>query len=131
MAKKKTKKIGMEDFFIAEKSEEGIKFPLILPSTGELTDHYITVRGRYSDVVIDATNEGKRGLINSIGAKGADSEAILRDYELKIRVACVAGWSFDEECNIENVTRYLKGAKQVASAIDKIAADASNFVKKK
>jgi len=126
----------MKEFFTKQVANEGIKLPLIRPSDGSETAHWLQIRGIDSDAYHRATRRYKSELpdiaatIASIDdeAKRLDfTDSARSEQEVKLMASLVAGWSFDEPCTEENVIEFLTQAPQVSDAIDKIAGKRSRF----
>jgi hypothetical protein len=113
----------MEQFYTREKANEGIKLPLTCVN-GEATDHYLVIRGRDSDLFRDAESEAKRALINS---GGEDVNSIAKEGVKTVIASLVSGWSFDKECNLNNVKQFLESAPQISDEIDRVAGDRALF----
>jgi len=122
---------GMEEFFTREKANEGIELPLTLPGGGE-TEHWLKLRGIDSDVFREAEDESRR--VAMMAAKLEDESvqrAMLRKEKLGLVASLVIDWSFEQECNDENVRKFLQEAPQIADDINRVCAKRSLFFGKK
>ncbi len=121
---------GMEQFFTADKAEEGVEFPLSAPDGSE-TDHYLMVRGLDSDTFKTEQIKSRRK-INDLAAGGAKlTEQQMIDSRLELLSCLISGWSFDEACTRENVLTFLKKAPQIADSVDELSANRRVFYAKK
>jgi len=118
---------GMESFFTRERSNEGTEIPLYLPS-GEKSDHWIRIRGVDSDIFREVEAEVKREAVR-VAVLEDEDEKKKKIAEAKVKlIAClIMSWSFEEECNQENILRLLKEAPQIMDMIDKVATKRSLF----
>lgn len=116
---------SMSDYFIKDKAEEGQRVDLHLP-TGEKTDDYLVIRSIHSDAFIDAMNKAKQDLL--VARINEEDAEIDND---KVLASLIKSWSFDEELTINNATKFLNQAPQVAEQINKLAVDAKFHYGKK
>ena len=129
---KKTVKTSMSDFFTKENSESGVKLDLLLPS-GIESGHFLIVRGIDSFSFRVATNQALRAAKDQVNhTKGEisieDQLNIVESKELNRTASLIAGWSFDEECNTENVISFLENAPHVRQQVEAFSANRSNFL---
>lgn len=116
----------MESFFTREKANEGVEFPLYLP-TGEITEHSLKVLGVDSDTFRDMDNQCKREIATSKESSPEEISKLYRELKLKLVACLVVSWTFDKPCTLENVMDFLRNAPQIADAIDKVASKRSLF----
>mgnify|MGYP001084895597 CR=1 FL=1 len=121
----------MQEFFTRSIANEGVKLPLSYPD-GSLSDHWIRVRGIDSDDFrkVEAVSKRKAVALSNLDDE-AEREQAIKEIELECIAALVAEWSFDEECNHENIIKLLTEAPQVANAINIFAARRKDFFAKK
>ncbi len=119
--------MSMEAFFTREKANSGIKVPLSLPN-GEVSDHYLMIRGVDSDSFRDADTKARRNAAIVVDMEtDEEKDSFLEDSRLDILASLLISWSFEEECNPENIKKLFKEAPQIADAVDKVAAKRSLF----
>jgi len=129
MSKKEKPQLGMSDFGIARKANEGVKLPLALPD-GTETDHYLVVRGADSARFRGARAKYNRELVKSLKTCKDDPERQERlesETRLKMVASLVADWSFPEDCNELNVCKFLADAPPIEEQVDSFAGVRSNF----
>lgn len=119
----------MEDFFIADQQEEGIKVPLYKPD-GSLSDHHFIIHGHFSkafqrakrDIFANAAKDFKK-------LKGEEREQALELRRLRLVASLVKSWSFPQECTEENKVAFFRKAPQIAEMVDQTAGEESLFTK--
>jgi hypothetical protein len=124
-----------KDFFTRQRANEGIKLPLVHPTTGAVTEHWLRIRGRDSDVFRRAETESRRRLVDLVKeAESNDKETVAKQLEAaeegemrKLVSALVMDWSFPDPCTPENVSEFLQEAPHIQDAIDKAAVRRSLF----
>jgi len=121
-------KPGMGAFATREKANEGHTLPLYT-ATGELTAHWLRVRGIDSDTFRAEKNKQTRRLSEIVELPEEERFAAVVDATLEMRAALVAGWSFDEPFNPEKVKEFLREAPQIADKIDEFASRRAFFFK--
>lgn len=126
---------NIEDFFTRDRANDGVKLPLYKPGGGK-SKHWLLIRGIDSDSWKRADYLARRErAVIEIEAKAIEdpderAEFLFKKNEeqnLDILVALVAGWSFPQECNPENVRDFLKKAPQIASSINSFSARRNLF----
>lgn len=121
----------MKNFFTRQTANDGIKLPLYYPN-GDLSEHWLIVRGVDSDHFRRAETRAKRKVIEFAQI---DNELEREEAASKAEIEClaelIADWSFEEEFNHDNVVKFLTEAPQIADIINKFAARRSEFFKKK
>ena len=122
---------SMDQFHTRTRANEGIKLPLSLPD-GTETEHFLTIRGVDSDVFREAEAEAKRNAMQVAVLEGDDQrKEAIADEKLNLVAVLVMGWSFDQECTLENIKAFLREAPQIADQIDQIAARRTLFFGKR
>lgn len=116
----------MDRFYTRKKASEGVKIFLGDPGTGKLTDEYLVIRNRWCDEFQEAKAEAVQQAFIDAKGETVNSEAEI-NRKLSLVGSLIAGWSFDQECNKENVIALLKEAPQIVDQIDKVAAKDSLF----
>lgn len=122
---------SFNDFNSRDAGNEGIKIPL-LALNGKESNEFIIVRSVDSDAFREAEAEGRRDALKAAQVEDiAERRQMARESTLRMQVALVKDWSFDEPCTEENVREFLKGAPHISDAIDQLAAKRSLFLEKK
>lgn len=119
---------GMDAFFTADKAEEGVRIPLVLP-TGEATEHWLLIYGVDSEEfqLADAEVRSREvPKLNEIKDKRERERARLA-LRRKLRARLVKDWSFPEPCTTKAVEQLFAKAPQIADAVDTIATDRALF----
>jgi hypothetical protein len=125
----------MEEFFTKDRANEGIKFPLTRPD-GTKTDHWLLVRGVDSDVCQRINRENRRefafieATAKAIECKDTRAKYLADEYERlenKAVAALIADWSFETECNPEEVQAFLREAPQIFDAVNRVAGNRAVF----
>lgn len=117
---------NMKKFMIREQAQKSTRVHLVDPATSAITEDWVDVRSSLSDEFIDARNL----LAGEASEWNPDKEARKRESkerQLRLKAALVAGWSFHEECNEENVVTFLREAPQVGEMLLNVADDGSRF----
>lgn len=131
MSTKKTgKKINNQSaFFTRTAANKGVKVPLHTPDN-KPTEHWLLVRGVNSDQFRNAKISQAREMarISVIKDKG-ERENELAKAHCGIVASLIADWSFDEECNEENVVAFLLEAPQLCDKVDIVAGSHGDFSK--
>lgn len=121
----------MKEFFTRQIANEGVQLPLYHPD-GTVSKHWLQVRGIDSDHFRKAEAEGKRAAIELAAIEDVQKRAeAVHERELKCIAALVAGWSFEQEANEDNVVNFLREAPQIADMINRFAARRAEFFGKK
>lgn len=128
----------MSAFMTRERANEGHKIPLHTPD-GQLTKHWVRVRGVDSDEFVRARNRQTRKIAAIVEIKSeVEKEDAILDATLDLHCALVADWSFSDSelmgekamaCTPENVKNFLRNAPQIAAEIDKLASHRTFFFK--
>lgn len=119
----------MDLFRTRDKANAGIKLPLINPTTGEETEHWLNIVSVDSDAYQKANTKAMRqsSVIQSLDSEEAKADAVNTN-SLDIIVALVDGWSFDAPFTSESVRQFLVDAPQVRGAINIMATDRALFM---
>lgn len=117
----------MEDFFTRSKANEGVNFPLYLPS-GEKSEHWLRVRGVDSDRFRQAELNSKRDILRimQIEDEAERDEAVVQS-KCALISSLVVAWSFDRPCTPENVQAFFREAPQIMDAVDRAASKRALF----
>lgn len=123
-------KTTLEDFFTADKAEEGRKLPLYLPD-GTKTDHWMLVRGIDSASFKRAEAKAKREGAKLAGEGDADDKIeTINELQRKCVASLVADWSFDIPCTEEEIVKLFEKAPQIEDAVNTFAARRTLFFAK-
>lgn len=128
-AKTKSPKIGMDAFKTRTQANLGQKIPLYTKE-GELSEHWLIVRGIDSDEFRIAQSKQTRRIAEIAALPDAEREAGIMNATLEMQASLVAAWSFDMDCTHENVKEFLQEAPQIASEVDKFATRRAFFFKR-
>jgi hypothetical protein len=121
----------MEEFFTRQRANDGVKLPLYHPD-GSVSDHWMVVRGIDSDIFREAEAQARRQAIEIVQIEDkAERDSRIRESELSCIAVLVADWSFESECTVENVIKFLREAPQIADMVNRFAARRSEFFAKK
>lgn len=125
--KKQVKVSGKEAFFTRKIANEGIRFPLCLP-TGEETDAWLLLRNIDSEAFDKArlADERRKKDIEQI-TNQEEKQRAMRDASRRLTAALVAGWSFPEPCTVDAVLELLTEAQYLENDIDAIAFSRARF----
>lgn len=119
--------MDMTAFYTRDKANAGATLPLSLPD-GTKTDDYLIVRGVDSDHFRDADAKAKREIVQAAAIKDEAAKAArLREIQVDVLVALVAGWSLADEFTPGNVRALLSEAPQIADAVNTFAARRALF----
>lgn len=117
--------MNIEDFYTKPSHETGVKLPLKTPE-GKQTEHFLVVKGIYSDSFREARNALARFELTA----GKD-EKERETLNLKCLCALICDWSFDKDCSEESKLELLRNAPQIADKINLFSAQNKNFTEKK
>ena len=108
-------------------SEAGVDVPVSMPDGSKQS---IRVRSQWSSAFAQAkakamaempTQDELRAM-SKVARDDMTAEMVLRG-----RAALIAAWSFDEECNEENVLEFLRECPHIAEQIDTFAGNSGNY----
>lgn len=117
----------MKEFYTKEKSEQGIKLPLYFPGTNKKSEHWLHIIGTDSDVFRRKNVEMKRIAMDIEGLKPEEQVDAHLSAMRELVAALVIDWSFPQECNLKNVTEFLRNAPHIQEAVNAAAARRSLF----
>lgn len=110
---------SITEFYLdEEKLREGVRLPLY--GASGLTGEWIQVRSMHSDEFQSAMEIQKRKM-------SLDDSLTLSEATLEAQIHLIAGWSFEEECNLDSIREFLKRAPHIAAKVDKLAGDNALF----
>jgi hypothetical protein len=125
--KSPVKVAGKEAFFTRKIANDGVRFPLCLP-TGEETDQWLLLRNGDSDAFEQAclADERRKKDIEQI-ADTDEKRKAKRDASRRLMAALVVGWSFPDPCTEDAVIELLFQAQYLESDIVAIVFDRARF----
>lgn len=126
---------SIKNYFTRQAHNEGVRLYIAAPDGSETQD-WVEIRGIESDIFRETRNQSEAELYASLNGitdtkeRIAKIESVREDARLRLLVSLVKAWSFDEECNEENIIALLKEAPFIADFIDKKSASVKDFIKK-
>lgn len=110
------------------------RYKIIYPGLGD-TGHHMMIRSIHSHVFREAQLKSQRQIsalvIANAGKEDPDFDSIVQDIQMRAFASIVASWSFDEECNVENVAEFLTANSFAYDDINILACQDSLFLTKK
>jgi hypothetical protein len=103
------------------------KVYLMDPASGKMTEDWILVRSSLSDEFIAARDDSMQAVQEIVEPNKEKRKEQVSDIQLGLKVALVAGWSFEEPFTDENVRNWLRDAPQVQMMVMSVADDFSAF----
>lgn len=128
---KKTVSASFRDFNLKKKLENAplLHYPLVFPGQGD-TGHWLKIRNRHSEEFRQADLKAQRQISALVVANGS-FEKIDKDMldDINMRAFCklVASWSFEEECNEDNLMEFFNNNPFAYDDINRLAAQDSLF----
>jgi hypothetical protein len=125
----------IKELFTRQKHNEGVWID-VRNEAGAVVGR-IRIRGLDSDAyrsAHDGLNQAMVRLAGAVRAQGADAQLLPATQaekdaaKLAERVALVAAWSFDDECNDANVTELFKEAPFLCEQAFAVACDRDRFL---
>lgn len=120
----------MTQFFSRAKANEGIEFPLYLPGTNIKSEHFLRIRGMDSDEFRVAEAIGRRELGELSRMEEPARSLKFLESKRRLIATLICGWSFEQECTLENAMAFLKEAPHIEDAINRVASERSLFFMK-
>ena len=120
----------MTQFFSRAKANEGIEFPLYLPGTNIKSEHFLRIRGMDSDEFRVAEGIGRRELGELSRMEEPARSLKFLESKRRLIATLICGWSFEQECTLENAMAFLKEAPHIEDAINRVASERSLFFMK-
>jgi len=140
MAKTKTPKYSIENFFTSSLSSSGSKLALTLPS-GTKTDEYLLVMGYHADEMEDCREAGQRAsaqLDKDLAKLKEGSKEYIKlktdgliDIHTSIAMVAVIGFSFDKFSKKLLKRLLVENKTALPFAVTAHAANSENYFKKK
>lgn len=125
----------IKELFTRQRHNDGVKID-VKNETGAVVG-WLRVRGLDSDAyraAHDATNQAMVRLAGVVRAKDAGAPLLAATQEekdaaqLAERVALIAEWSFDDECNAANVAELFREAPYLSDQVYYAAHDRDRFL---
>lgn len=124
----------MQEFFIKDQANEGIKLPLQHPD-GTVTQHWIQVLSRFSDAAKKAEAEYSwNDLVSEMrldDIRGEKTKAFIHSRRLGRAAALIKDWSFPEPCTEQARMDFLDKAPQILEMVEVVGSRLDLFIKKK
>lgn len=127
---------SFKNYFTREAHNNPLRLFFAAPD-GSGAEDWIDIVGLESDKFRSARDESERSFYAGLtDIKDAEKRAEYisaqaKDSKLRMIASLVVGWSFDEECNVENALLLLAEAPFIADQIDRKAASTKEFLAKK
>ena len=127
----------IKELFTRKRHNEGVRVDV--KDESGIVVGWIRVRGLDSDTYRTAHDAGNQAMVRLaavVRAKDAGAPLLSATQEekdeakLAERVALVAEWSFDDECNVANVTELFSEAPYLSDQIYYVACDRDRFLGK-
>ena len=118
---------NMERYKIHGQAQKPIRVHLHDPATGKQTEDWLDIRSSLSDAFSMARDETMQAVQEIVEPNKDKRRALVAELQLGLKVALVAGWSFDEPFTEGNVRDWLREAPQVQQMIMSVADDSSAF----
>jgi hypothetical protein len=118
---------NMERYKIRGQAQQPIRVNLYDPATGKQTEDWLDVRSSLSDAFSEARDDTMRAVQEIEEPNKEKRAALVSELQLGLKVALVAGWSFDVPFTEQNVREFLREAPQIQQMIMNIADDSSAF----
>ncbi|WP_162207444.1 hypothetical protein, partial [Dyella japonica] len=128
---KKAVNASSRDFNLKQKLEYArlLPHPLVFLGQGD-TGHWLKIRNRHSEEFRQADLKAQRQISALVVANGS-FEKIDKDMldDINMRAFCklVASWSFEEECNEDNLMEFFNNNPFAYDDINRLAAQDSLF----
>lgn len=119
--------MDMKHYHTRERAATAIRVPLRDPATGAPTEDWIEVRSSLSDQFIEARDASLQAAPRIGALPPEEKKEAIKEQQLKLKSSLVAGWSFEEECNEDNVVEFLRNAPQVQSVVVNVADSNVSF----
>ena len=129
---------GFQRFFTKDASNDGVKVDLFDPD-GSKSPFWLIVAGQDSDLYMKGHTKLQRLFLKSKDQFQNDDEA--QDWYsgelLRLKASCIIGWNLNDdeadpwELTEANALRLLTEAPQVASRIESVIYNRSQYLKKK
>lgn len=120
----------LEQFYTQEKSEEGMRVPLLKPDGSE-SGHWLLIRGTDSQAFRLAERMGQRKG-RDLAFKTKDENQLAAGYagiETEVIASLVKAWSFEKPCTLANVVDFFKKAPQIQDTVNVMGAKRALFFK--
>lgn len=113
------------------KATENNTIPVPFTYPGEKdTGEVLHLRSRHSDEYRNADMQAQRQISSLIAAAGSLEKAdreLMEDIQMRAFCKLVAGWSFEEECNEENLMEFFEANPQAYDIVNTTCAQDTLF----
>src|SRR4051812_36446186 len=106
-------------FNTREGANRGMEMP-VLGLDGKQSGETIVVHGKDSDVFQQANGRMRSAVLDYLDDKGLATRGteeyirMTQEQQLLLQASLVISWSFEEECNQENITKLFRDAPYIA-----------------
>lgn len=100
---------------------------LLDPRTGKPTEDWLLIRSSLSDEFMMARDDTMQAVQEIVEPNEEKRKKAVAELQLGLKVALVAGWSFEEKFTEGNVREWLRDAPQVQMLIMSVADDFAGF----
>lgn len=118
------------DFFTRTPANAGAKMPIPDPITGKDSGETLTLRGFDSDAFQAALVAKSRRNAEILTLPEGEQAEALKDAEMMLFLALVAGWSFKEPFTEKALIEFLTECPYIQKAVDDFASKRANFIKR-
>lgn len=118
---------NMNRYKIRKQAQTPQRVNLFDPATNAETKDWLEIRSSLSDEFTAARDETMQAVQEINEPSKEKRRQMVADLQLGLKVALVAGWSFDEPFTEENVREWLREAPQVQQMIMSVADDSARF----
>ena len=118
---------NIERYKVRPKAQIPSRVFLIDPVTGKQTEDWMDIRSSLSDEFMEARDATMQEVSTIVEQNAEKRKEIVKELQLKMKVALVAGWSFDEAFNEKNVMDFLREAPQLQQMVMNVADDSARF----
>ena len=120
---------SVKGFRTRDKSNEGVKIPLVNPGTGEV--EWIKILGADSDIFRQANLASLRKALDISALPEEERKEATEKERFELMATLVIEWSFDEPCVHDEIVNVLKNAPMIADIVNTKAGTRSLFLEKK
>lgn len=118
---------SMEKYKTRSKISNPVRQFILDPQTQELSADFLEIRSSLSDEFMDARDRSMQEVSEVEERDPVKRKAAVREIQLRMSAALVAGWSFAEPCTEENVVEFLREAPQIRNLVNSVADDSQRF----
>lgn len=119
--------MSMKQYMIRDKVQQPVRVNLIDPATGKQTEDWLDIRSSLSDEFTVAREDVQQRVGTITEPSKEKRLALVKELQLDLKVALVAGWSFEEAFNEDTVREFLRNAPQIQNMVMSVADDTASF----